>query len=477
MASPCRRQGHLGNPATRFVARNCRQAEYGCNMNDTGKILAVDDVDNIRNLIRNEFSLEGFDVTTASSGEEALKLIDRFDFDVVLLDIKLPKMNGIETLERMKQKSPATEVIMITGYGDIRSAVESIKLGARDYVTKPFKLDVLIAIVRQAVKEKNRRFGSTGEIGGHEKEYESAHLWCPSPAMSKIYESVSRIAPSDFTVLITGETGVGKDVLAYQIHQKSLRKRGPFVILDCGLLAQNLAESELYGHRKGAFSGASEAKTGLVEKSHNGTLFLDEVGNIDLDVQKKFLRFIETKRIRRIGETREIQVDTRIILATNRNLEKAMEMGDLRSDLFYRMAAFTISIPPLRDRVEGIIPLAQHFLDQIAFDNGPIGMAPEVDDILVSYPWPGNVRELKSIISKASLMASSDTIMPDDLPQHIRSRESFASCRAKTLEEMEKDHIMAILAETGGNQTKASEVLGINRKTLYKKIKKYKILS
>jgi len=442
-----------------------------------GKILAIDDEKNIRHLISNEFSLEGFEVVTAASGEEGLKLFNSRMFDMVLLDIKLPRLSGIEILKQMKQKSPATEVIMITGYGDIRTAVESIKLGARDYVTKPFKLGELLALVRRAINEKCRDAGLSEKTGDFQKKDGRLFIRCPSPAMQKTYELVDRVAPNDITILIHGETGVGKDVLAYEIHHKGLRQNGPFITLDCGLLTQNLAESELYGHRKGAFSGASEAKPGLVEKSDKGTLFLDEIGNINLDLQKKFLRFIETKQIRRVGETREIQVDARIILATNLDIEEAVEKGVLRNDLFYRMAVYTITIPPLKDRLEDIIPLAEHFLNQFAACNGSKGIAPEVEDILIAYPWPGNVRELKSIISKAALMSESDIILLDDLPRHIIAQKTAAPRRTKTLEDMEKEHIMAVLAETGGNQTKASEMLGINRKTLYKKINKYKIFS
>lgn len=439
-----------------------------------GRVLAVDDEKNIRLLISNEFSLEGFEIVTAASGEEGLALFKSSRFDVVLLDIKLPKLSGIEILKRMKQLSQDTEIIMITGYGDIGSAVEAIKLGARDYVTKPFKLDELLKLVRHCVQNKPPA-SDTAERTGNSQAINSGQIFqCPSPAMKKIYDIVDRIASSDYTVLICGETGVGKDVLASWIHSQSLRKDGPFISLDCGLLSHNLAESELYGHRKGAFSGASEAKIGLAEKSHKGTLFLDEIGNIDLEVQKKFLRFIETKRIRRVGETRERHVDTRIILATNLDLEKAMRDGLLRSDLFFRMAEITVTIPPLKDRPEDIMPLAQHFLSQFSASKT---FAPEVDDIFLSYPWPGNARELKATIGKVALMADKNTITADDIPRHLINRTAVSPGKPKTLEDMEKEHILAILAETGGNQTQAAQILNINRKTLYKKIAKYKIFS
>ena len=439
-----------------------------------GRILTVDDEKNIRHLISNEFSLEGFEVVTAASGEEGLALFKSSRFDVVILDIKLPKLSGIEILKKMKQISPNTEIIMITGYSDIRSAVEAIKLGARDYVTKPFKLDELLTLVRHSIQKKPPASDTVEKTDDFQAVNSSQIIRCPSQAMKKIYDIVDRIASSNYTVLICGETGVGKDVLASLIHRQSLRKNGPFISLDCGLLSQNLAESELYGHRKGAFSGASEAKIGLVEKSHKGTLFLDEIGNIDLEVQKKFLRFIETKQIRRVGETRENHVDARIILATNLDLEKAVGDGILRSDLFFRMAEFTVTIPPLKDRPEDIMPLAQHFLSQLSVNKT---IAPEVDDILIAYPWPGNARELKAMIGKIALMADANTITSDDIPRHLINRIAVSPGKPKTLEDMEKEHILAILAETGGNQTQASQILNINRKTLYKKINKYKIFS
>jgi DNA-binding NtrC family response regulator len=442
-----------------------------------GKILAIDDEQNIRHLIRNEFMLEGFDVTTAKSGEEGLGFVDGQDYDVVLLDLKLPKMSGIETLKLLKRKNPRSEVIMITGYGDIHSAVESVKLGARDYVTKPFKLDELLTLVKYAVKDSHRQGNFLPSIDSADSAGKGKFLVCPSKAMQEVYALVKKIAPTENTILIQGETGSGKDVLAAYIHRNSPRKSGPFLTLDCGLLTPNLVESELYGHKKGSFSGASEAKVGLVEKSHGGTLFLDEIGNIDLDLQKKFLRFLETGRIRRVGETKETQVDTRVVLATNLSIEEAVEQGRIRSDLFYRMAEFSITIPPLRKRPEDILPLTRHFLSIRANDSPTKRISPEAAEILISYSWPGNIRELKSAVNKVDILADSEIITKDHLPTHFAMQKSVPSPSSKTLEDIEKEHIMRVLAETDGNQSQAANVLGINRKTLYKKIKKYKIFS
>lgn len=442
-----------------------------------GTVLAIDDEQNIRRLIRNEFSLEGYEVTTAKSGEEGLALIQHNRFDVVLLDIKLPKMNGIEVLRRIKEISNSIEVIMITGYGDIQSAVDSLKLGARDYVTKPFKLDDLLTIVQKAVSDGEVKHLQSSELFGNGPSKPKNFVLCPSPAMQAVYQMAWRVAKTEHTILIHGETGVGKDVLARQIHEQSPRKNGPFVTVDCGLLTHNLAESELYGHRKGAFSGATEAKIGLVEKSHTGSLFLDEIGNIDLDLQKKFLRFVETRRFRRIGETKEQHIDTRIILATNLDLTKAIKEGTLRSDLYYRISEFTLIIPPLRERPKDVLALADYFLAFVPNNGTRLSISKESQAILASYPWPGNIRELKAVIAKCALLTDSDMIQPDDLPAHMKARHFESPKKSKTLEDVEKEHIINVLAQTEGNQTRASEVLGINRKTLYKKIHRYKIFS
>lgn len=442
-----------------------------------GNVLVIDDEQNIRRLILNEFSLEGYNVSTAKDGEEGLAKIRSQPLDVIILDVKLPKLNGVEVLKKIKEFSSSIEVIMITGYGDIKSAVASLKLGACDYVTKPFKLDDLLAAVHGAVSERRAKKSHQIDHVGEKPVQTPRFVTCPSPAMQAVYRLVQRVAKTDHTILLHGETGVGKDVLASHIHQQSQRQKGPFVVVDCGLLSHNLAESELYGHRKGAFSGATETKVGLVEKSHSGTLFLDEIGNIDLQLQKKFLRFLETRRFRRIGQTKEQHIDTRIILATNLDTQKAIQEGTLRSDLFYRITEFTIVIPPLRERREDVVELANYFLENLPHNSRRMHISKDAQDILSSYPWPGNVRELKSVVGKCALLSDSDEIQPDDLPAHMKAKNYESHHRSKSLEDMEKEHIISVLAETEGNQTKASEILGINRKTLYKKIHRYKIFS
>ncbi|OGR26153.1 MAG: hypothetical protein A2277_08165 [Desulfobacterales bacterium RIFOXYA12_FULL_46_15] len=444
---------------------------------ESGKILVIDDEKNILRLIQNEFSEEGFEVTTALSGEEGLEIAAQQKFNLVLLDLKLPKMSGIETLRRLKQKSSSTEVIMITGHGEIKSAIESIKLGARDYITKPFKLDELLFLARQVIDDNRAGSDTSDDHIGTVRYEDKKFIQCPNPEMQKIYRIINRVAETDSTILIQGETGVGKDVLASQIHLAGNRKNGPFITIDCGMLNHNLAESELYGHRKGAFSGAAERKEGLVEKSDKGTLFLDEIGNIDLDLQKKFLRFLETGKFRRVGETSEISVDTRIILATNINLHDAVKKGLLREDLLYRMDVISLTLPPLRERPEDIIPLSEYLLELYKDKKRKLELSLDAAQVLTEYSWPGNVRELKSVITKALIFADSDLIRSEDLPAYLAGNKKPPSPLPKTLEEMEKDHIIAVLEEAGGHQTKAAEILGINRKTLYKKIHKYNIFS
>jgi DNA-binding NtrC family response regulator len=440
------------------------------------KILAIDDEPNIRRLIQNEFQLEGFEVSTAKDGEEGLSLFEQQIFDIVLLDIKLPRMSGIEVLKKLKQKAPLTEVFMITGYGDIETAVESLKLGAREYITKPFKLDELLTLVKELVPEGKKKIeAGSSATPANSGDNEASFVRCPSQAMQKVYEIVEKTAPTDNTILIQGETGVGKDILALQIHLASKRNQNPFISIDCGLLNSNLAESELYGHGKGAFSGASEKKIGLVERSHKGTLFLDEIGNIDLELQKKFLRFLETRTFRRVGETKEIKIDARFILATNLELQEAMQKGLMRQDLFYRMDVISIPILPLRKRPEDIPFLANFFLDQESKPSSRHEFSPQSIEILTDYSWPGNVRELKSVVTKAIIFAKSETIKPDDLPSHLLRNRKVPKKLPRTLEEVEKEYIIQVLEEMGGNQSKAASILGINRKTLYKKIHKHNI--
>jgi DNA-binding NtrC family response regulator len=442
-----------------------------------GRILAIDDESNIRRLLTNELEQEGFRVATAATGEQGLALAGKEHFDLALVDLKLPGMSGIDVIRNIKRMPSPVETIVITGHSDIDVAVQSMKLGALDFITKPFKLSELIPLIDQVVRKK-RALGQNGSPDAMMAGRHDLRIACPSPAMQNIYEQIRRVAPTDATVLIQGETGVGKDVIAREIHSQSRRDTKPYVIVDCGMLNGNLAESELYGHKKGAFSGASENRTGLVAASDGGTLFLDEIGNIDLEVQKKFLRFIETKMYRRLGDIMESFLDTRIILATNMLLADAASRGTFRPDLLYRLDVFCIHIPPLRSRPEDIPVLADYFLNAGSTPEGAsLQISPQAMELLMRYPWPGNVRELRSVIFKTLLFTSSPVINPEDLPHLITTGNPEKEQFQKTLLQVEKDHILDVLHNTRGNQSNAAKVLGINRRTLFNKIRKHDIFS
>jgi DNA-binding NtrC family response regulator len=442
-----------------------------------GRILAIDDESNIRRLLTNELKQEGFRVATAATGEQGLALVEKERFDLALVDLKLPGMSGIDVIRRIRCMPSPVDAIVITGHGDIDAAVQSMKLGALDFIVKPFKLSELIPLIDQTVRQK-RTLEKGASLNSISAGRERQSIKCPSPAMQEIYQRIRKVAPTDATVLIQGETGVGKEVIAHEIHARSRRNAKPFVMVDCGMLNGNLAESELYGHKKGTFSGASENRTGLVAGSETGTLFLDEIGNINLELQKKFLRFIEAKTYRRLGDTSETFLDARIILATNMLLTDAVRKGDFRSDLLYRLNVICIQIPPLRERPEDIAPLAKHFLNASSGSDGAcVRISSQAMDLLIHYPWPGNVRELRSVIFKTLLFASSAVIEPDDLPRLIASRKLAREQSEKTLVEVEKDHILHVLHKVRGNQSRAAKVLGINRRTLFNKIRKHDIFT
>jgi DNA-binding NtrC family response regulator len=442
-----------------------------------GRILAIDDESNIRRLLADELEQEGFRVATAATGEQGLALVEKERFDLALVDLKLPGMSGIDVIRRIRRMQSPVDAIVITGHGDIDMAIQSMKMGALDFVLKPFKLSSLITLIDQVVSQK-RGLEQNGSPGLNADGGCRQHILCPSPSMQDIYRQIRKVAPTDATVLIQGETGVGKDVIAREIHARSRRSIKPYVVVDCGMLNGNLAESELYGHKKGTFSGALENRKGLVAASDRGTLFLDEIGNIDLEVQKKFLRFVETRMYRRLGDVMETFIDARIILATNMILTDAARTGKFRSDLLYRLDVICINIPPLRSRPEDIPPLAGLFLKANSRSDGaPVRLSPQTVDLLVRYPWPGNVRELRSVIFKTLLFASSPVIEPEDLPRLIASKVPGKEQFEKTLGEVEKDHILHVLHKVRGNQSRAAKVLGINRRTLFNKIRKHDIFT
>jgi DNA-binding NtrC family response regulator len=438
------------------------------------KILIVDDELSVRTSLQEWFLEEGFNVETAESGEEALNKMQTGPFDLILLDIKMPGMDGITLQKKIKDIDEDAIIIIMTAYASVDTAVEALKLGAFDYVTKPFDPDDLSQLIRNALKQKEL---STENLQLKEKISELSgvdEIIGQSEEMKRVFEMVNTVAETDSTVLIRGESGTGKELIARAIHSRSKRRYFPIVAVNCGAIPETLLESELFGHEKGAFTGAQYRRKGKLELANGGTLFLDEIGDISSKMQIDLLRVLEGKRFTRLGGSEEIKVDFRLICATNKNLEKLVEEEKFLDDLYYRINVFSIFLPPLRKRKSDIIPLANHFIQKYARSMGktqkPITQA--VQDLMLEYSWPGNVRELENAIERAMVIGKSSEITIDDLPLHINAGEKTTSKKVK-LSDLEKDHILRILEETGGNVTKAANLLGIDRVTLYNKMKKY----
>ncbi|MDZ7269893.1 MAG: sigma-54 dependent transcriptional regulator [candidate division KSB1 bacterium] len=447
----------------------------------TGKnILIVDDEESFRAHLMKLFVRRGFAVSDAATGAAALALAERRQFDVVLLDIVLPGLDGVEVLRIFRERAPETQVIMITGNATVSNAIASMKLGAYDYLTKPFDPEELFILVERACElsalrrdhqflqrelERQRKFDDF--IGGNDKTLAALAL-------------VAKVAPTDSTVLITGETGTGKELIAKAIHRQSLRHTKPFVVVNCSAIQETLLESELFGYEKGAFTGAVKNKSGLIEVANTGTIFLDEVGDLQPNLQIKLLRFLENGEFRPVGSTHSRRADVRVIAATNRDLKKMMQEGKFREDLFYRLNVINIQLPPLRERREDIAALVEYFLKKYCatMRKCVAGVEPEALAALQQYHWPGNVRELENVIERAVILAAGNTITLDDLPVDLIQPSAFSLPPAndKSLAAIEREHILKILAETAGNKTQAARILGITKKTLYAKLQQYALL-
>ena len=444
----------------------------------TRQILVVDDEATIRTGITQVLERQGMQVAAAATGQEALEILAARPLGIVLLDIKLPDLDGVEILKHIRLEHPDTEVIMITGYPTIQGAVECIRHGAMDYLVKPFRLDdleVLIATAQDLLTKKytplylqdNRTRGIDFIVG-------------QSPAMQKVFAKIRRAAPSDSTVLLTGESGTGKELAARAIHNLSPRKDKEFVPVDCSALVESLLESELFGHVKGSFTGAHQTKHGLLELANQGTFFFDEITNLSLNIQAKLLRVIQEREFMKVGSQKRIKLDIRIIASSNRSLEEAIKAGTFGEDLFYRLSVIPIHLPPLRER-DGDIPLlVEHFLRKYRQrgDREILGVSPPALKMLAAYSWPGNVRELEHTIERIVILEDGDLIQPEHLPSFISQRQSelqVFSDGEYTLEELEKRYIQLILKRTRGRRQDAARILGINRKTLGHKIEKYQI--
>jgi DNA-binding NtrC family response regulator len=440
------------------------------------RVLVVDDEEPLRRLLKKELSRKGFSVEVAPDGRQALDLLKNSVYDVILLDIMMPGVNGISVMRKLKEDSSAPAIIVLTGKATVETAVEAMKNGAYDYLTKPYKLDELIIIIHRAYEFSRLRIKNQlleQELIRKETPFE---FICKSRQLSEILSLIKKIAPTDSPVFIQGESGTGKELIANTIWHYSKRNRVPLVALNCATLSENLIESEIFGHEKGAFTNAYQTKHGIVEVADKGTLFLDEIAEMPLGLQAKLLRFLDSGEFRRVGGNKILNVDVRVIAATNKNLTDLIKAGHFREDLYYRLNVINITLPPLRERKEDIPELSRFFLKKYGhkLSKSASDFAPEVLDLFSSYDWPGNVRELENIIERAVILSDSEQIAKEDvsIPAVRAGRETPA---ASSLEEMEKEHIQKVLHEAEGNQSRTSQLLGIDRKTLYLKLKKYGI--
>lgn len=445
-------------------------------MNEKARVLVVDDEKDLLQLLLKRLQRKGYNVDGYLSGEEALESTKKSVYDIGIFDIKMPGMDGIELLKEAKRANKAMEIIMLTGHGTVETAIDAMKAGAYDYLTKPYNLSELDLIIQKALEKKelseeNERLKEVLEIEGSQFEIIGEH-----PKMEMLLEMTKRLAISNVPVLIEGESGTGKELIAKAIHAWSERKGQPFIAINSGALMESLLESELFGHAKGAFTGASGEKKGLVEMANHGTLFLDEIGEMPMSLQVKLLRFLETGEFRRVGENQLRKVDVRLVAATNRNLEDEIEKGNFREDLYFRLNVMKLIVPPLRERTSDIPILAHFFLKKYDRMYGQKKqLVEETEKILKEYSFPGNIRELSHLIERGVLISAGELIFPEDVfPNGFkRDKIDIEERSLVSLEELEKQHIFYVLEEYDWNKTKASQVLGISLRNLYRKIETY----
>jgi DNA-binding NtrC family response regulator len=436
-------------------------------------LLIVDDDQVARELLAETLGREGYRVRVAGGGEEALRLAGAEPFDMALVDLRMPDVDGLAVLKQLAMIQPDLPVVILTAFATIETAIAAVNAGAFDYLSKPFRMEEIKIVVRRTLdarrlarenlqyrQELGARYGFEGLIG-------------QSHQMVEIYKLIARMAALETTVLIEGETGTGKELVARAIHGASGRAARPFVVVDCAALPETLFESELFGHERGAFTGAFAARRGLLETAAGGTCFLDEIGELTAPLQAKLLRTLQERSVRRVGGNDEIPFDVRVVVATNRDLRKLVADGGFRDDLYYRLNVVTITVPPLRERASDIPLLAQHFLEVFARRTGRVvkRLAPESVALLAGYRWPGNVRELEHVIERAMALSSSETLLPDDFPAHLveeRDRAPRLPAEGMTLEDVKRWYVNKVLEESGGNKLRAAELLGIDRRTLYR---------
>jgi len=440
-------------------------------------ILIVDDQPNFRFSLSVTLRREGHEVMEADDGRQAVRLLEKEPADVVITDLKMPGMDGLALLREVKKIDSAAEVVVMTAFGSVDTAVEAMRYGACDYITKPFQPEELVIVVERTLDRLGlrKRVRNLETIIGETLKAEG--IVAASPSMRKILRLVTDISHSDGTALITGESGTGKELVARAVHANSRRSERPFITINCAALPDTLQESELFGYARGAFTGAVRNKRGLIEEADTGTLFLDEIALASPSAQSKLLRFLEYGEFRRLGETRERRVDVRLIAATNSDLQSLIGQGAFREDLYYRLNVIPIHVPPLRERVEDVQPLANHFLERFADSEGrPIeGFEQATMELLLGYDWPGNVRELENAVEYAVMLTKGGRIAPDALPPQLRAESVGGDGAARSLEDVEAAHIARVLESTDWNQDKAAGILGIGRTTLWRKLKRYGI--
>jgi DNA-binding NtrC family response regulator len=446
-----------------------------------GRVLVVEDEREMRVMVEKGLSRRGFTPVALPSADEALARLADEDFDVVLTDLRMPGMDGLALCERIVLNRPDIPVVVVTAFGSLETAVAAIRAGAYDFVTKPIDVDALVLVLERAVQHRALR----DEVRRLRQELGRRDVGDAvvgdSPAMKQAYALIDRVADLDSTVLITGESGTGKEVAARAVHARGRRRDGPFVALNCAAMPEALLESELFGHARGAFTDAKAARTGLFVQAHGGTLFLDEVGELPLTLQPKLLRALQERVVRPVGGDTEVPFDARIVAATNRDLELAVEEGRFREDLYYRLNVIGVELPPLRARGNDVLSLSQRFLEQFAARTGKrvVGLSPAAAQRLLAYGWPGNVRELQNCIERAVALTSFEQLTVDDLPERVRNYsqpkavpENTDPSELVTLEELERRYIHRVLEAVGGSRTLAARVLGVDRKTLYRKLER-----
>ena len=451
----------------------------------------IDDEAAIRDSLRMTLEYEGYEFLGAATGQEGLALAEREAPDLVLLDVKMPGMDGIEVLERLRNMNEAVPVIVVSGHGTIQTAVEATKKGAFDFIEKPFASERVLVSLRNALDSRQLR----DEVRSLKKAAEVRHQMIgDSPGLKQVMAAIGRAAPTNATVLITGESGVGKELVARTIHRNSLRARERFVQVNCAAIPEELIESELFGHEKGSFTGATETQVGKFEQADRGTIFLDEVGDMSAKTQAKVLRVLQEGEVERLGSARTIKVDVRVIAATNKNLEEEIEKGHFREDLYFRLAVIPIQVPPLRERPEDVAQLVRHYMEYFSRENNvrPKRISPAALDALVRYRWKGNIRELRNTVERLNIMTSGDVIEVSDLPESVRSPAAAGGgaaaaksggetdqSRMGTLREFkenaERMFLVGKLRENGWNISKTAEVIGTPRSNLYKKLEQYQI--